>query len=55
MRQGYSSEARGNEAADEAAQEAALKPVGPLQILVTLPNPDLPTLPAYMEIQSRKA
>lgn len=34
-------EARGNRTADLAAQEVALKPVGPLQILVALVEPSL--------------
>lgn len=50
---GDSPKARGNWAIDETAQEADLKPVGPLQILMTLPDPDLPTSPAYTEKEER--
>lgn len=52
---GDSSEARGNQAAGEAAQESALKPVGPLQILVALSDPDLPNSPAYTEKEEKLA
>lgn len=46
-------EATGNQAADEAAWEATLKPVRPPQILITLPNPDLPTLLTYSEKEQK--
>ncbi|KAK1346478.1 hypothetical protein QTO34_000334 [Cnephaeus nilssonii] len=52
---GDSLEATGNQAADEAAWEAALKPVGPLHILITLPKPDLPTSPTYSEKEQKLA
>ncbi|KAK1346505.1 hypothetical protein QTO34_000361 [Cnephaeus nilssonii] len=38
---GKTIEARGNRAVDQTAKEAAQKPVGPLQVLITLPYLDL--------------
>ena len=42
-----SPEARGNRAADLQARQAALEPVKPLTLLVTLPAPNLPPTPMY--------
>ncbi|KAK1338860.1 hypothetical protein QTO34_019520 [Cnephaeus nilssonii] len=52
---GETIEARGNRATDQTAKEAALKPVGPLQVLVTLPDPDLPQTPSYIKQEEELA
>ena len=44
---GDSPEARENRAADLQARQAALGPVKPLPLLVTLPAPNLPRTPTY--------
>ena len=44
---GNSPEAKRNRAADLQAREAALRPVKPLTLLVTLPAPTLPPTPMY--------
>lgn len=44
---GESKEARGNRATNLTAQEVALEPVEPLQVLVALPEPSLQVRPKY--------
>ncbi|KAK1331893.1 hypothetical protein QTO34_007569 [Cnephaeus nilssonii] len=52
---GETIEARGNRATDQTAKEAAQKPVGPLQVLVSLPDPDLPQTPSYTKQEEELA
>ncbi|KAK1346739.1 hypothetical protein QTO34_000599 [Cnephaeus nilssonii] len=52
---GETIEARGNRATDQTAKEAAQKTVGPLQVLVTLPYPDLPQTPSYTKQEEELA
>ncbi|KAK1339133.1 hypothetical protein QTO34_019807 [Cnephaeus nilssonii] len=47
--------ARGNRAADQTAKEAAQKPMGPLQVLVTLPYLDLHRPPSYTKQEEELA
>lgn len=52
---GETVEARGKRAADQAARKAAQKPVGALQLLVMLPDLDLPQTPSYTKQEEELA
>lgn len=52
---GDSPKAQGIKTADQAARKAALKPVGPQKVLVTMSGPGLLAIPTYTKVKEKPA